>query len=110
MKKCICSVLLINTLLVLYGLCEDPSAEQKSGTQLRIMTFNTMFGGTKRGQPLSQTAKVIQDGKADVAVTGDFNEPSHLDWTEVAAKSGRHPIKVDYPSSLEMAKAGFSDS
>ena len=33
-----------------------------------------------------------------------------LDWTEAAAKAGRHPIKVAYPTSTEMAKAGFSDS
>ena len=43
-------------------------------------------------------------------MVGDFNEPSHLDWTEAAAKAGRHPIKVAYPTSTEMAKAGFSDS
>jgi exonuclease III len=43
-------------------------------------------------------------------VVGDFNEPSHLDWTEAAAKAGRHPIKVAYPTSTEMAKVGFSDS
>ena len=40
----------------------------------------------------------------------DFNEPSHLDWTEKAAQSGRHPIKVEYPNSKEMAKAGFTDA
>ena len=43
-------------------------------------------------------------------MVGDFNEPSHLDWTEAAARAGRHPIKVEYPTSTEMAKAGFSDS
>jgi hypothetical protein len=43
-------------------------------------------------------------------VVGDFNEPSHLDWTEAAAKAGRHPIKVEYPTSLAMVESGFSDS
>ena len=43
-------------------------------------------------------------------MVGDFNEPSHLDWTEAAAKAGRHPIKVAYPNSLAMIKAGFKDS
>ena len=43
-------------------------------------------------------------------MVGDFNEPSHLDWTDAAAKVGRHPIKVAYPTSTELAKAGFSDS
>lgn len=54
--------------------------------------------------------KSIPDKEAPVFVVGDFNEPSHLDWTEAAAKTGRHPIKVAYPTSTEMAKAGFSDS
>ena len=54
--------------------------------------------------------KSIPDKEAPVFVVGDFNEPSHLDWTEAAAKAGRHPIKVAYPTSIEMAKAGFSDS
>ena len=54
--------------------------------------------------------KSIPDKEAPVFVVGDFNEPSHLDWTDAAAKAGRHPIKVAYPTSAEMAKAGFSDS
>ena len=54
--------------------------------------------------------KSIPDKEAPVFVVGDFNEPSHLDWTDAAAKAGRHPIKVAYPTSTEMAKAGFSDS
>ncbi len=45
-----------------------------------------------------------------VFLTGDFNEPSHLDWTARAAEAGRHPIKVAYPVSLALAKAGFEDA
>ena len=43
-------------------------------------------------------------------MVGDFNEPSHLDWTERAASAARHPIKVEYPNSLAMIKAGFTDA
>ena len=66
-----------------------------------------------RGGEISKVLKAIQsisDSKIPVFMTGDFNEPSHLDWTEKAAKSGRHPIKVAYPTSTEMAKAGFTDA
>ena len=66
-----------------------------------------------RGGDLSkllQEIRAIPDKGTPVFVVGDFNEPSHLDWTERAAQSGRHPIKVAYPTSLEMAKAGFTDS
>ena len=54
--------------------------------------------------------KSIPDKGAPVFVVGDFNEPSHLDWTDAAAKVGRHPIKVAYPTSTELAKAGFADA
>jgi endonuclease/exonuclease/phosphatase family metal-dependent hydrolase len=66
-----------------------------------------------RGGDISALLKQIRalpDKEAPVFVVGDFNEPSHLDWTEEAAGSGRHPIKVSYPNSLEMAKAGFADA
>ena len=66
-----------------------------------------------RGAEISKVfkqVKSIPNKQVPVFVVGDFNEPSHLDWTEPAAKAGRHPIKVEYPTSSEMAKAGFSDS
>jgi len=59
---------------------------------------------------LLRQIRVLPDKETPVFVVGDFNEPSHLDWTEAAAKSGRHPIKVAYPTSLAMAKAGFADA
>lgn len=44
-----------------------------------------------------------------VAICGDFNEPSHLDWTARAAYSGRHPFAVAFPASRKLADAGFVD-
>lgn len=61
-------------------------------------------------QKLLKTISSLPDKDAPVFVVGDFNEPSHLDWTEAAAKAGRHPIKVAYPNSLSMINAGFKDS
>ena len=66
-----------------------------------------------RGRDISlllQRIRAHPDKKAPVFVVGDFNEPSHLDWTDRAAQSGRHPIKVKYPTSLRMANAGFADA
>lgn len=51
----------------------------------------------------------IQNKTVPVFITGDFNEPSHLDWTQTAASRGRHPIEVAYPTSSELASAGFVD-
>ena len=46
-----------------------------------------------------------------VFLTGDFNSPSHLDWTEaVAAARADVPYPVAWPVSVALAEAGFRDS
>jgi hypothetical protein len=43
---------------------------------------------------------------------GDFNEPSHLDWTAEAAAATPRPfdLKVEYPASKRIVDAGMIDS
>ena len=44
-------------------------------------------------------------------LTGDFNSPSHLDWTPaVAAVRDEVPFAFDWPVSRALADAGFRDS
>jgi len=78
-------------------------------TEAETIEWAKKARGAEIGKLLRQV-KSIPDKEAPIFVVGDFNEPSHLDWTKAAAKVGRHPIKVAYPTSTEMAKAGFSDS
>ena len=59
---------------------------------------------------LLKTIKNLPDKEVPVFVVGDFNEPSHLDWTEATAKAGRHPLKVAYPTSKAFGAAGFGDA
>ncbi|MDP6543251.1 MAG: endonuclease/exonuclease/phosphatase family protein [Phycisphaerae bacterium] len=59
---------------------------------------------------LLEEIQAARDQEIPIFITGDFNEPSHLDWTEPAARSGRHPIKVSYPSSSALTEAGFADA
>jgi endonuclease/exonuclease/phosphatase family metal-dependent hydrolase len=48
---------------------------------------------------------------ADAAfVFGDFNEPSHWDWTAATVAAGHNPIPVAWPSSLAIEKLGFVDA
>lgn len=64
--------------------------------------------------------KDVQSALADIqwmrqqnlpmVLTGDFNEPSHLDWTQRAQESGRHPLKVEWPASKTFAEDGWKDS
>ena len=78
-------------------------------TEAETIEWAKKARGAEIGKLVRQV-KAIPDKEVPIFVVGDFNEPSHLDWTEAAAKAGRHPIKVTYPTSTEMAKAGFSDS
>jgi hypothetical protein len=46
-----------------------------------------------------------------VFLTGDFNSPSYLDWTEAAdAARDDMPYPVEWPVSKALADAGFKDS
>lgn len=47
---------------------------------------------------------------AAVVVTGDFNEPSSLDWTPRAAAAGLVPLAVSYPSVRALADTGLRDA
>ena len=50
-------------------------------------------------------------GEADATfVFGDFNEPSHRDWTEAAVKTGRQPMAVVYPTVKAIEDKGFIDT
>ena len=46
-----------------------------------------------------------------VFFVGDFNEPSHLDWTQEAADAGMNfDMKVNWPTSNAVVNAGLSDA
>ncbi len=58
---------------------------------------------------LAELKAVAADG-FPVTVTGDFNEPSCLDWTEAAAVAKLHPLKVEWPTTKAVMNAGLVDS
>ena len=59
---------------------------------------------------LNQMAPAL-NSNSPVFLTGDFNEPSHLDWTQVAANAGLHfGKKVDWPASRAITNTGLIDS
>jgi endonuclease/exonuclease/phosphatase family metal-dependent hydrolase len=45
-----------------------------------------------------------------VFLTGDFNEPSHQDWTRRAVAAGKCPLAVEYPATLAVTTAGMRDA
>ena len=59
---------------------------------------------------LSEIEPLIEAGER-VLLCGDFNEPSHLDWTQVSAQQGRHfGLTVPWPSSEQVTKIGMQDA
>ena len=66
-----------------------------------------------RGSQLAQVLvelSQVRDREIPTFVTGDFNEPSHLDWTEQAARKGIHPIRVRYPTAKMVGMHGLIDA
>jgi endonuclease/exonuclease/phosphatase family metal-dependent hydrolase len=66
-----------------------------------------------RGRQIQSLLEELQPALASgrpVFLTGDFNEPSHQDWTARAAAAHRIPLAVDYPSTRAIVAAGMQDS
>lgn len=55
-------------------------------------------------------ADMAAAGDAVAVVTGDFNEPSHLDWTEAVVAAGQQPVAVTWPTTARLEAAGFADA
>jgi endonuclease/exonuclease/phosphatase family metal-dependent hydrolase len=62
-------------------------------------------------RPLLALGALAQAG-APVFLTGDFNSPSHLDWTAAVrrARPGIVRYAIEWPVTLALAQAGFRDS
>jgi endonuclease/exonuclease/phosphatase family metal-dependent hydrolase len=58
---------------------------------------------------LAEMKPAIAGGQL-IFLTGDFNEPSHQDWTKRAAAAGKCPLAVEYPSTLAVTAAGLRDA
>lgn len=66
-----------------------------------------------RAAPLSRLLMEIGPAMAvgePIVLTGDLNEPSHLDWTERAAEAGRCRLPVAWPTSRAIVDAGLTDA
>ncbi len=66
----------------------------------------------RQGQVESMMAEVaaVRDQNTPIFITGDFNEPSSLDWTEAVFRAGRCPRVVPWPTTATVYDAGFVDT
>ncbi len=59
---------------------------------------------------LDALSKSVQED-VPTFLMGDFNEPSHLDWTPAAAEAGLHlGLEVPWPTSRAVTERGFRDA
>ena len=65
--------------------------------------------GEQVGRLLAELKPALAAGQP-VFLTGDFNEPSHQDWTQRAADAGKCPVAVEYPTTLAITQAGMRDA
>jgi endonuclease/exonuclease/phosphatase family metal-dependent hydrolase len=65
--------------------------------------------GAQVARLLTEVGTVASDG-LPMFITGDFNEPSHRDWTRAAADSKGCPLSVEWPSTTAVEQAGFVDA
>ncbi len=70
------------------------------------------YANETRGPMMDLLAQDLKaaDGADAVFVTGDFNEPGHLDWTAEAVAAVTHPIVVEWPTTKRLADLGFTDA
>ncbi len=63
-------------------------------------------------RPYLRTLGPLAERGVPSFITGDFNSPSHLDWTEAVARARpeRVPFALEWPVSRALARAGFRDS
>jgi len=54
--------------------------------------------------------RTFEETNIPVFITADYNEPSHLDWTERAWRNGDVPCICEWPTSKGLYNIGFQDS
>jgi exonuclease III len=52
----------------------------------------------------------VRGAGTPIFITGDFNEPSLLDWTDTVVRARRAPIAVHWPTTAAVHDAGFVDA
>ena len=65
-------------------LCVCVVETQAEDSSMSVMTFNIYRGGTMRGQPLTQTAKVILEAKADLVGLQEPRSPKGFNTEKLA--------------------------
>jgi len=83
------------------GIIDTPAEAVEAASDTRITSIESV---------LDEVKEIKADG-IPIFFTGDFNEPSHFDWTAETATNNMHFGKVvEWPVSKAIVQAGFIDA
>lgn len=87
--------------------CAEVNYCQRSYSDERMLIKQANLA---RGSAVDELLHTLQKFKDHaIVICGDFNEPSHLDWSHKAAKIGLIPQSIKFPTSTKFSQAGFID-
>lgn len=87
-----------------YRLRDDSMSIEEAVASARFSRFPEI-------EPVLEAIQEPLESGIPVFLVGDFNEPSHLDWTEAAAEAGLHlGMSVDWPTSQVVTRHGLTDT
>lgn len=93
-------------------LTSDPYGPElvRDGATLDEVLANEDATRVPEAQALADALAPVVASGAPVILTGDFNTPSHHDWTDAAIKARGLPFAVDWPATKVIETAGLQDS
>lgn len=93
-------------------LSSDPYGPElaRDGSKAEDVLQNEADTRVPEAEALVAGLKPVIDSGAPVILTGDFNTPSHRDWTDVAVLARGLAFPVDWPATKLLEAAGLSDT
>ena len=106
--------------VVQHELKENPDIDRKKLAEIAVQKCAVPDGPRGYKATIGPLRKALENNET-VILMGDFNEPSHLDWTEHYAKYGPDPwvknptaamtrCAIPWPGSTKLEKLGLVDS
>ena len=104
--------------IIVYNVHLDYQHYGPYAAQLSGATVSSVLAEENRSKRHTQMLAVLSAMNADlgrthttpVFLTGDFNVPSHLDWTSATASTHNNVGNVAWPTSVAVVNAGLADS
>ncbi|MFD1163214.1 endonuclease/exonuclease/phosphatase family protein [Hwangdonia seohaensis] len=88
--------------------------KDENGNKSPVTNVDEILAYNKKSTRDEQIAAFLNSVKSEtnpVILMGDFNEPSHLDWTEKAANRFDHNgVVINWPSTYTLFLKGFIDA